>query len=526
MRNKYKVFRARDGSLIVEQSKPGRRRRWPLVGVGLALVAVAMFDLSALLSPFTGLPASVAGLFSGPVTETESSKPDTVSFKLPLELRTQQPNTAPPVSSLKPAPAAIDSPYQAADKAIAEQIPAAAETVALVPEVGTTTLDNTSEITTTSSTSVAELQKPEPVVVKVKSGDSLYTIFNALGLSQAEMYQVTRGEGKQLTRLHPGQTLKFLIDNDGALEKLVYQVDAVNSVHFKRAASGFAAEHVEEPYDVRVTASQGEIASSLFLSAQSAGLSDRVIMSLVEIFGWDVDFALDIRRGDQFSVIYEELYKDGVKVRDGAILAADFVNQGKRIRALRYTDAQGRSNYFSPNGDSMRKAFIRTPVDIGRISSHFNPNRKHPVLNTIRAHKGVDYAAPRGTPIKATGDGKITFLGRKGGYGKTIVIRHGGTYTTLYAHMNGYAKGMRTGKSVRQGQIIGYVGATGLATGPHLHYEFRIHGVHRNPVKVELPKASPISPEYKQDFLASTQSLVARLDYLSRTQIAGQMTAQ
>ncbi|MBL4606249.1 MAG: peptidoglycan DD-metalloendopeptidase family protein, partial [Pseudomonadales bacterium] len=220
---------------------------------------------------------------------------------------------------------------------------------------------------------------------------------------------------------------------------------------------------------------------------------------------------LDIRGGDSFDIVYEELFLDGKKHKNGKILAANFFNQGKRFSAIYYEKINKEGSYFTANGGSVRKEFTRTPVDFARVSSRFNLKRKHPVLHTIRAHRGVDYAASRGTPIKATGDGKVILAGRKGGYGKTVVIKHGQRYTTLYAHLNGYARGIRSGKRVRQGQIIGYVGSTGMATGPHLHYEFRINGVHRNPLTVKLPRANPLNGEEKQRFLAQTNHLRQQL---------------
>ncbi|KPK40462.1 MAG: peptidase M23, partial [Gammaproteobacteria bacterium SG8_47] len=254
-------------------------------------------------------------------------------------------------------------------------------------------------------------------------------------------------------------------------------------------------------------------------AGQRAGLSDNLIMELAAIFGWDVDFALDIREGDEFAVIYEEHFLDGEKLRDGAIIGAEFVNQGQRYQAVRYTDPEGRGDYFTPDGMSMRKAFLRTPVEFSRISSRFG-TRKHPVLNKFRAHKGVDYAAPQGTPIKAAGDGKVIFAGTKGGYGRTAIIQHGGRYSTLYAHMSKFARGVRSGKYVRQGQTIGYVGSSGLATGPHLHYEFRVNGVHRNPLTVKLPEAAPISAALKSDFIDHADRLTRQLNAHRESRIA------
>lgn len=243
-------------------------------------------------------------------------------------------------------------------------------------------------------------------------------------------------------------------------------------------------------------------------------------MEMASVFGYDVDFALDIRRGDRFVVVYDRLYKDGKKLRDGDILAAEFVNQDRELRAVRFTDADGNTAYYTPEGDSMRKAFIRTPLDVFRISSHFNPGRFHPVLNRIRSHKGTDYAAPTGTPIKATGEGRVVFAGVKGGYGNCVVLRHGSTYQTLYGHMSKIRSGIRTGASVKQGQIIGYVGSTGLATGPHLHYEFLVNGTHRNPVTVALPRANPVARADLPKFKNVSAPLMAQIETLSSAQFA------
>jgi murein DD-endopeptidase MepM/ murein hydrolase activator NlpD len=231
---------------------------------------------------------------------------------------------------------------------------------------------------------------------------------------------------------------------------------------------------------------------------------------------------LDIREGDQFTLIYEELWQGGEKLPDGNILAAEFVNQGESFRAVRFEDSSGRVDYFFPDGKSVRKAFVRAPLSFSRVSSNFNPKRRHPKLNTIRAHRGVDYAAPSGTPIKAAGDGKIIHRGRKGGYGNVVILQHGGNITTLYAHMSRFSKA-RMGSRVRQGDIIGYVGATGLATGPHLHYEYRRNGVHLNPRTVKLPDAKPIDPAYLADFEKVAGPLLHQLDN-SRNLFAAETT--
>jgi murein DD-endopeptidase MepM/ murein hydrolase activator NlpD len=261
---------------------------------------------------------------------------------------------------------------------------------------------------------------------------------------------------------------------------------------------------------------EGTIESSLFEAAADADIPEDVIMNLVGIFGWDIDFSLDIRRGDRFGIVYEELYRDDVKIRSGRILAARFINNGKTYRAVLYTDPEGNSDYYSPDGKSMRKAFLRSPVEFSRISSRFSNKRWHPILSKWRSHKGVDYAAPRGTPVKAAGDGKVIHVGTQGGYGRLVVIRHGGRYTTAYGHLNGYARGIRVGAKVKQGQIIGYVGSSGLATGPHLHYEFRVNGVHRNPLTVKLPEAEPVQPSYLADFEENTRIYLSMLRLMDR----------
>ena len=244
-------------------------------------------------------------------------------------------------------------------------------------------------------------------------------------------------------------------------------------------------------------------------------------MELAGIFGWDVDFALDIRKGDNFTVVYEEMYRNGEKIKDGNILTAEFINHGKTYQAVRYTNPENnRTEYFTPDGKSMRKTFLRSPVNFARISSGFTTSRYHPVLHKFRSHKGVDYAAKRGTAIRASGDGKIVHRGRKGGYGRTIIIQHGSKYSTLYAHLNSYKSKLRVGSKVKQGQTIGYLGSSGLATGPHLHYEFRVNGVHRNPLTVKLPTAKPVPKRYLADFELKTTPMLAQLELFTRTQVA------
>ncbi|MEJ2426098.1 MAG: peptidoglycan DD-metalloendopeptidase family protein, partial [Candidatus Thiodiazotropha sp.] len=294
----------------------------------------------------------------------------------------------------------------------------------------------------------------------------------------------------------------------------------ISSLEITPDDDSFNASLNNREVEIRSNQLSGTIENSLYLAAKKAGLSEKLIMQLADIFGWDVDFALEIRSGDRFTVISQEDYLDGEKLKDGPILAAEFVNQGKTYRAIRYTDETGHTDYYTPEGRSMRKAFLRAPVDFRRISSKFTQERWHPVLGKKRPHRGVDYAAKTGTPIKAAGDGKVIFRGKKGGYGNTVIIQHGQTYTTLYGHMSKFNKSAKRGSRVKQGQVIGYVGQTGLATGPHLHYEFRVNGVHRNPLTVKLPAAEPIAEKYRDDFIVKSQPLISKLELINRTIVA------
>ncbi len=285
-----------------------------------------------------------------------------------------------------------------------------------------------------------------------------------------------------------------------------------SSLRVIRQDDGFSAKQVRHRLVSKYVKARGLISTSLFEAGADAGVSDRTIMNLAGIFAWDIDFVLDIRQGDQFEIIVEELWRDGKRVREGEILAAEFVNQGEQFRAIRYTDPNGDSSYYTPDGRNMRKAFLRAPLSFSRISSNFNPNRRHPVLNTIRAHKGVDYAAANGTPVMAAGEGKVIFRSKKGGYGNTVIVQHGGNITTLYAHLSKFNRQARNGSRVKQGQTIGYVGQSGLATGPHLHYEYRKNGAYLNPRTVKLPDAAPIDPALKDDFVRSAQPFLGMLD--------------
>ncbi len=356
--------------------------------------------------------------------------------------------------------------------------------------------------------------------VSVKRGDTLASIFSRFKIRR-DLYPLMESakEYKVLKLIRPGQCIRLRI-NAASLEEFVYESSKLEQLHAVKTAHGFEATLTVQPLETRHVLASGTINQSLFLAGRRAGLSDRQIMQLAGIFAWDIDFALDIRHGDSFTVIYEQHYVNGEKLQDGDIVAAEFINRGRKFRAIQHTTANGGNAFFTPEGRSVRGQFLRTPVDIARISSRFNLKRKHPILNKIRKHKGVDYAAPTGTPIKATGNGKVIFRGRKGGYGKTVILKHGSAYTTLYAHMSRYARKLSPGQRVKQGQVIGYIGQSGRATGPHLHYEFRVNGVHRDPLRIKVPKAKALPKTELAKFERVATQAQAKMGLYRRTLMA------
>ena len=367
--------------------------------------------------------------------------------------------------------------------------------------------------------------EPEPeydkLTLRVGRGDTMEKLFRKNGLDVGHLMQIAQLDeaDQRFRRIKPGDT--FEVEHEaGQVFSIYSKLDLTTALQVDRVEDNFTARIIERPVELRKRHAYGVIESSLFESAAQAGLSDKTIMNVAGIFAWDVDFILDIRSGDNYYVQFEEIWQDGEYVTDGEIIAAEFNNNGRQIQAVRFKDGEDNTDYFTPKGDSVRKAFIRAPVDFTRISSNFNPKRRHPILNTIRAHRGVDYAAPRGTPIKAAGDGKVIFRGTKSGYGRVVILQHGGNITTLYAHMSGFDAKARLGTRVRQGQTIGYVGMTGLATANHLHYEYRLNGVHRNPRTVSLPDAEPIAEKYRERFLAEAAPILEELERFKSTQVA------
>jgi len=350
---------------------------------------------------------------------------------------------------------------------------------------------------------------------RIQRGDTLSELLARLGAEDPSALQFLRKTRsvRTLNQLAPGRTVRAHIAEDGRLLVLRYRSGS-RVLNVERKGDDFSASEGPVELERRVLMKAGEIRSSLFAATDAAGLSDAVAIQIADIFSTDIDFHRDLRRGDHFSVVYEMFYDQGEPVRSGRVLATEFTNVGKQYRAVYFQYSESHGGYYTPDGRNIRKAFLRSPLEFSRISSGFS-NRFHPILKQWRAHKGIDYAAPTGTRVKATGDGVVEFAGRhSGGYGNLVVLRHQSKYTTWYGHLSGIARGVRKGARIAQGEVIGFVGATGLATGPHLHYEFRINDVHQNPLRVVLPAAPPISAELKAAFHSAAAPLAQQLELL------------
>lgn len=357
--------------------------------------------------------------------------------------------------------------------------------------------------------------------VTVARGDSISRILTRFGLSEDVLFRdLNKRDRRKLSNITPGQVID-IVKEDNALKSIHISKGPNKQLVLARKDNGhFKLEESTLDLDKEIVFASGVIEDSLFLSGRKAGIDDGIIMKMADLFAWDIDFSMDLRPNDTFRVIYEKLSYNGESKGNGNIIAAEFVNRGNKRQVIRFVEPNGAVEYFTPEGNNVKKAFLRSPVKFTRISSHFNLRRKHPILHKIRAHRGVDYAAPEGTPIKASGDGKVNFVGVKGGYGNAVELQHGGRYTTLYAHMSRFAKGIKPGTRVKQGQVIGYVGKTGLATAPHLHYEFRVDGVHRNPVTVKLPTADPIAKAYRNDFDSHAKQTLSMLEQMDSSRLA------
>lgn len=363
--------------------------------------------------------------------------------------------------------------------------------------------------------------EPEWQVVTVRAGQSLSDIFREQGLGPNELQRAldSQDDASSLRRIRPGQEFAFALDADGALKAMRFERGDAARVVLHFDGDGVREDVEDRAVERRTHVAHGVVTRSLFYAGEQAGMSDAMVLKLANAFGYDIDFAQDLREGDSFSVVYDDVYRDGERLRDGEIIAATFINQGKRYTAIRYTNAAGETLFYNEAGRPLRKSFLRTPVEFTRISSLFSTGRMHPVLGYMRAHKGVDYAAPTGTPIRAAGDGKVTFRGWSSGYGNFVTIQHNSTISTAYGHMSRFAN-IKVGQHVSQGQTIGYVGMTGLATGPHLHYEFRVGGQHRNPLTVTLPPAEPLPSAQLAQFRQKTAPLLARLKMIEGAQYA------
>lgn len=348
---------------------------------------------------------------------------------------------------------------------------------------------------------------------RIQRGDTLASVLARMQLADPEVLQLLRAnkQARALYQLAPGKTISATSDADGRLLGLAYlNGDTLLSV--SRDDARYTVNEERVALERRLVMKSAVIRHSLFGASDSVGISDAVATQIADIFSTDIDFHRDLRKGDRFSAVYEVFYHRGEPVKTGRVLAAEFVNQGKTFQAVYFEYADNQGSYYTPHGKSLRKQFLRSPLEFSRITSGFSLARFHPVLQTWRAHKGIDYAAPTGARVKATADGIVDFVGRQGGYGNLVVLRHQSKFTTWYGHLSGFARGVQKGSRVSQGDVIGFVGSTGLATGPHLHYEFRISDVHQDPLRVAMPEAPPVTPELKPKFERVTQLNVQHLD--------------
>jgi len=367
-------------------------------------------------------------------------------------------------------------------------------------------------------------------VVRVQPGQTLSDIFASRGLSLSDLQKVMDAAGDAKSALHnisPGEEFDFLLSANGNLEGFRFDRDQTSRAIVRLDGTQPTLTIQQRDMDVREQMAHGVIRSSLYAAGDQAGMNAGMIGKLADLFKYDIDFVQDLRIGDSFTVIYDDLYRDGVRYGEGNIVAAEFVNQGKRYTAYRFKKGDGNYGWFSEDGRPIQKSFLRIPVDFTRISSKFTTARLHPILGRMRAHKGVDYAAPSGTPIHAAGDGVIVYHSWERGYGNFVVIKHNNQISTAYGHMSRYVKGQHVGEHVRQGEVIGYVGMTGLATGPHLHYEFRVNGVQRNPQTVTMPKPEPLPATQLARFKAQVvKPQLARLNQLDERIKLARVSAQ
>lgn len=357
---------------------------------------------------------------------------------------------------------------------------------------------------------------------RIGRGDTLAGLLSRMGVDAEDTrdFLTAAREAKSLGRLTSGRTVLARVTSGGQLILFRYLASDETLVTVARAGGVFKVQQQQVALEPRMVMRSGKIQGSLFGATDAADVPDRIASEMAEAFSGDIDFHKDIRRGDHFSVVYEAMYFEGQMIKTGRLLAAEFINQDKPHRAIYFKDAQGREGYYTPDGQSMKRAFLKSPMPFTRISSGFSNARYHPVLKEWRAHKGIDYAAPTGTPVRAISDSVVSFVGRQGGYGNLVILKHQGTYSSAYGHLSRFAKGIKQGSRISQGQVIGHVGATGLATGPHLHYEFRVNGIQKNPLALKLPTSYPLDSRAKSQFGAKAHPLVQRLDLMRSTNLA------
>ncbi len=365
----------------------------------------------------------------------------------------------------------------------------------------------------TGIATIASLQAGKWDSVTVRSGGSLDGIFRQQGFSATTLHQIMSlsEETKQLKKIRPGDLFEFQRHEDKSLKRMRYAIDEAHYLIIDHDGEQAYASTINRDITVEPTETSGTITSSLFLAGKRAGLTDNMVMKLASLFGWDIDFVLDIRDGDQFYLLYEKVYREGTFLRDGEIIGATFVNQGEKFQAIRF-DVDGQAQYFAPDGRNMRKAFLRAPLNFSYISSSFNPRRYHPILKRVKAHNGIDYKAPRGTPVFTSGDGKVIRSAYNKYNGHHVFIQHANSIVTKYLHFTN--RTVKKGQRVKQGQVIGYVGSTGMSQAPHLHYEFLLNGVHRNPRTVSLPKADPLGKTQLAEFQQISAPVLSQLSRL------------
>ncbi len=357
---------------------------------------------------------------------------------------------------------------------------------------------------------------------RVQRGDTVADLMQRLNIKDpsASDYLRNSADAKSFRKLSSGNEVQAETDAAGALVSLRYLGEQNAQIIIKKQGATFSTETIAAQLEKRLFVRTGEIKTSLYAATDEAGMPESAANQLTQIFSGDVDFHHDLKRGDKFTAVYEMTYSNGALVKAGKIQAAEFINQGQVYRAVLFQSDEKHSDYYTPEGKSLRKAFLRSPIAFSRVSSGFTTSRFHPVLNKWRAHKGVDFAAPIGTPVKATSDGVVSFFGKQNGYGNVIMLKHQGQLSTVYGHLSRYARGLRNGQRISQGDVIGYVGMTGMTSGPHLHYEFKINGQQRDPLRVALPNALPITGTNKVAFKSMADKFVASLNQLRNTNLA------